>query len=72
MAASGFSTNRMSFPASATEQTLHSRISELLVAGSLEISPRELHRAGEVCALLPAGTCVYIPSLPGLPLARTL
>ena len=26
----------------------------------------------EVGALLPADTCVYIPSLPGLPLARTL
>lgn len=62
----------MSFPASATESTLTGEISGLLVAGSLEISPRELHRAGEVAALRPAGTCVYIPSLPGLPLARTL
>ncbi|HYT47400.1 MAG TPA: hypothetical protein VEL04_03190 [Burkholderiales bacterium] len=51
---------------------MKSRISELVAAGSLEISPRELHRAGEVAALLPAGTCVYIPSLPGLPLPRTL
>jgi methylenetetrahydrofolate reductase (NADPH) len=62
----------MSFPASATEQGLQSRVSELLVAGSLEISPRELHRAAEVAALIPASTCAYIPSLPGLPLARTL
>jgi methylenetetrahydrofolate reductase (NADPH) len=62
----------MSFPASATERALAARLSELLAAGSLEISPRELHRAGEVAALLPAGTCVYIPSLPGLPLRRTL
>jgi methylenetetrahydrofolate reductase (NADH) len=62
----------MSFPASATERALTARLSELLAAGSLEISPRELHRAGEVAALLPAGTCVYIPSLPGLPLSRTL
>jgi methylenetetrahydrofolate reductase (NADPH) len=61
----------MSSPASATE-SLNERLSELLTAGSLEISPRELHRAGEVAALLPAGSCVYIPSLPGLPLARTL
>ena len=45
---------------------------ELVAASSLEISPRELPRAGEVSALLPAGTCVYIPSLPGLPLSRTL
>jgi len=72
MAASGSSTNRMSFPASATEHALQGRASELLIAGSLEISPRELHRAPEVGALLPANTCVYIPSLPGLPLARTL
>jgi methylenetetrahydrofolate reductase (NADPH) len=62
----------MSSPASATELALHARASELMVAGSLEISPRELHRTGELAALLPADTCVYIPSLPGLPLARTL
>jgi methylenetetrahydrofolate reductase (NADPH) len=62
----------MSSPASATEHGLQARASELLVAGSLEISPRELHRAAEVAALLPADTCIYIPSLPGLPLARTL
>jgi methylenetetrahydrofolate reductase (NADPH) len=62
----------MSFPASATELSLPARLSELLVAGSLELSPRELHRAGDVAALLPANTCMYIPSLPGLPLARTL
>jgi methylenetetrahydrofolate reductase (NADH) len=62
----------MSSPASATEITLTEEIGELLAAGSLEISPRELHRAAEVAALRPAGTCVYIPSLPGLPLQRTL
>jgi methylenetetrahydrofolate reductase (NADPH) len=72
MAASGSSTNRMSFPASATEHGLQARASELLIGGSLEIAPRELHRAGDVAALLPANTCVYIPSLPGLPLSRTL
>jgi len=72
MEASGFSTSRMSFPASATERGLQARASELLVAGSLEISPRELHRAADVGAVLPSTTCVYIPSLPGLPLARTL
>jgi methylenetetrahydrofolate reductase (NADH) len=48
------------------------RVAELLAAGSLEISPRELHRAAEVAAHVPAGTCVYVPSLPGLPLARVL
>ena len=62
----------MSFPASATEPGLQARLSELLVAGSLEISPRELHSAGEVAAMLPLNSCVYIPSLPGLPLTRTL
>jgi len=60
----------MSSPASATES--QRRPSELLIAGSLEISPRELHRAPEVAAMLPANTCIYIPSLPGLPLSRTL
>ena len=62
----------MSFPASATEPPVKGRVTELVAAGSLEISPRELHRAKDVAALLPAGSCVYIPSLPGLPLARTL
>jgi methylenetetrahydrofolate reductase (NADPH) len=62
----------MSSLASATEAPLKSRISELVAAGSLEISPRELHRLGEVAAQLPKDTCVYVPSLPGLPLARTL
>ena len=62
----------MSFPASATEPGPQAGLSELIAAGSLEISPRELHQAEAVAALLPAGTCVYIPSLPGLPLPRTL
>ena len=62
----------MSFPASATEASRATQVSDLLKAGSLEISPRELHKAAEVAALRPAGTCVYIPSLPGLPLVRTL
>ena len=72
MAASGSSTSPMSSLASATDALVQARISELLIGGSLEMSPRELHRAGEVAALLPADSCVYIPSLPGLPLARTL
>jgi methylenetetrahydrofolate reductase (NADPH) len=62
----------MSSLASATDVLVQARISELLIGGSLEMTPRELHRAGEVAALLPADSCVYIPSLPGLPLARTL
>ena len=62
----------MSSPASATEPGQQARLCELIAAGSLEISPRELHQAAAVAALLPAGTCAYIPSLPGLPLARML
>jgi methylenetetrahydrofolate reductase (NADPH) len=62
----------MSSPASATDLALQPRVAELLAAGSLEILPRELHRAAEVGAILPKDTCVYIPSLPGLPLSRTL
>jgi methylenetetrahydrofolate reductase (NADPH) len=62
----------MSFPASATDGELQARLSELLSGGSLEISPREMHRSRDLAALLPANTCVYVPSLPGLPLARTL
>ena len=62
----------MSSPASATDLRLYSRIHELVAAGSVEISPRELHRAHDVAAQLPAGSCVYIPSLPGLPLSRTV
>ena len=62
----------MSSPVSATEARTSARIAELVSAGSLEISPRELHRLGEVAALLPKDTCVYVPSLPGLPLSRTL
>jgi len=62
----------MSFPASATDLALESRIHDLVAAGSMEISPRELHRVKDVAAHLPAGSCIYIPSLPGLPLSRTL
>jgi len=62
----------MSSPASAIESGLQERLAELVAASSLELAPRELHRAGDMAALLPADTCVYIPSLPGLPLARTL
>ena len=62
----------MSSPASAIELRLQARVAELVTGGSLEISPREMHRLGEVAALLPKDSCVYIPSLPGLPLSRTL
>jgi methylenetetrahydrofolate reductase (NADPH) len=63
----------MSSPASAIEAPFFSgKLGELIAAGSLEMSPRDLHRAGEVASFLPADTCVYIPSLPGLPLRRTL
>jgi methylenetetrahydrofolate reductase (NADPH) len=62
----------MSSPASAIEQGVQARLSELLIGGSLELMPREMHRATQIAALLPKDTCVYVPSLPGLPLARTL
>jgi methylenetetrahydrofolate reductase (NADPH) len=62
----------MSSHASATRTSLDAAVDDLIAAGSLELSPREMHRSAEVGALLPTGTCVYIPSLPGLPLARTL
>lgn len=63
----------MSSLASAIDPTgVRARQAELVVAGSLEMSPRELHRVGELAALLPADACVYVPSLPGLPLSRTL
>jgi len=62
----------MSSPANAIERRLQERLAELVAASSLEFSPRELPRAAEMAALLPADTCVYIPSLPGLPLSRTL
>jgi methylenetetrahydrofolate reductase (NADPH) len=62
----------MSSPANAIERGLQERLADLVAASSLEFSPRELHRAAEMAALLPNDTCVYIPSLPGLPLGRTL
>jgi methylenetetrahydrofolate reductase (NADPH) len=62
----------MSSPASATDLGVQARLSELLIGGSFELLPREMHRAAELAALLPKDTCIYIPSLPGLPLARTL
>jgi methylenetetrahydrofolate reductase (NADPH) len=63
----------MSSAASAIEApSLKEKLGELIAAGSLEMSPRELHRAADVAGLMPADTCVYVPSLPGLPLSRTL
>ena len=63
----------MSSPVNAIEpRGAAASLAELIAASSIEISPRELHRAGEMAALLPANTCVYVPSLAGLPLSRTL
>src|ERR1700738_3277041 len=65
--------NPMSFPASATElPSPQAELAELIGASSIEMSPREMHLAGEIAALLPGNTCVYVPSLPGVPLSRTL
>jgi methylenetetrahydrofolate reductase (NADPH) len=63
----------MSSPANAIDpRNVDANLAELIAASSIEISPRELHKAREVAALLPANTCIYVPSLAGLPLARTL
>jgi methylenetetrahydrofolate reductase (NADPH) len=63
----------MSSLASAIDPSrLQTVLAELVSAGSIEISPRELHKAKEIAALLPTDACVYLPSLPGLPLGRTL
>jgi methylenetetrahydrofolate reductase (NADPH) len=56
----------------APAEAVRLRLADLVSAGSLEMSPHELHRAAEVAALLPANTCVYVPSRPGLPLSRML
>jgi methylenetetrahydrofolate reductase (NADPH) len=62
----------MSSPASAIDLGLQRQLADLVAASSLELAPRELYRAAEMAALLPKDTCVYIPSLPGLPLTRAL
>ena len=65
----------MSSPASATE---HPRVAARACCGAALAAARSRSRRAsctappEVATLLPADTCVYIPSLPGLPLARTL
>jgi methylenetetrahydrofolate reductase (NADPH) len=38
----------------------------------MEMAPRERHLAPQLAALLPAKTCVYVPSIRGQPLSRTL
>jgi methylenetetrahydrofolate reductase (NADPH) len=47
-------------------------ITELLVAGSLEMSPDRAADAREIAALLPAGTRVYVNHLPRHGLAQSL
>jgi methylenetetrahydrofolate reductase (NADPH) len=51
------------------DRGLRRRMAELVVNGSIEVIPREAHRAAEIAALLPAGTAAYVPALPGQPLA---
>ena len=63
----------MSSPASATEPRAAAHASPSCSSAARSRSRRASCTApAEVAALLPADTCVYIPSLPGLPLARTL
>lgn len=45
---------------------------ELLANASLEVALREAGKLREAAALLPSGTCVYVPSLPARPLALSL
>ena len=65
-AASGSSTSRMSSPASATDIGVQARLSELLTGGSLELSPRELHRARRdrraAAGATPASTFLRCPA----------
>jgi methylenetetrahydrofolate reductase (NADPH) len=46
--------------------------SELLSNASIEIALREAGQLPAAAALLPGGTCVYVPSLPARPLALSL
>jgi methylenetetrahydrofolate reductase (NADPH) len=54
------------------DRSLRRRMAELVVNGSIEVIPREAHRAAEIAGLLPAGTAAYVPALPGQPLAPML
>lgn len=54
------------------ESDLPQGIAELLVSGSLEMSPDHPEDAREIAALLPAGTCVYVNHLSRHALARSL
>jgi methylenetetrahydrofolate reductase (NADPH) len=46
--------------------------SELLANISMEVTLREAAAIDQAAPLLPAGSCVYVPALPGQPLARVL
>lgn len=54
------------------DRSLRDRMAELVVNGSIEVIPREAHRAAEIASLLPAGSAAYVPALPGQPLAPML
>jgi methylenetetrahydrofolate reductase (NADPH) len=45
---------------------------ELLAQASIETTLREAPHLAEAASLLAAGTCVYVPSLPGRPLPQSL
>jgi methylenetetrahydrofolate reductase (NADPH) len=45
---------------------------ELLAQASIETTLREAPRLAEAASMLAAGTCVYVPSLPGRPLPQSL
>jgi methylenetetrahydrofolate reductase (NADPH) len=46
--------------------------SELLANISMEVTLREAAAIDQAAPLLPAGSCVYVPALPGQPLGRVL
>ncbi|MDH5539062.1 MAG: hypothetical protein OEY03_06630 [Rhizobacter sp.] len=47
-------------------------LEELLSGISLEVSWREAAAIDAAAAVLPAGTCIYVPSVPGQPIERAL
>lgn len=53
-------------------QGAQAAIDELLTGISLEVSLREAAAIADAATVLPAGTSIYVPSLPGQPIERAL
>ena len=58
--------------ATAASDPVAERAAELLIGGSLEMSPERVSDAEQIAALLPAGTRVYLHHLPRLGLHHSL